>query len=303
MAISERRSSWRNLMDVLETRDYFDTPAGSVILPAGFDLETRQRDEPIDVLRGFFPYESRAIISDRGPIRKEQIASHGFGYAINDPEQREITFLYGHSFDSPVASRKAGSLDILDSAEGVGFEARLPSPELRTPNQNQLVKLLRQKLIGGLSPGFRIPQASAVGRQPVSIIPEPGNPGVNIRRIHDAVLYEISAVQRAAYRSILWTQKSFFHTRLALTGMVALFMEIERLLGRDYLSKLRKEIRGNERIRAKDRRTWDEVVEDGIDEGLDASAAEELADEIAGNNLAMDTRSNAPETEKYYRWL
>ena len=102
----------------------------------------------------------------------------------------------------------------------------------------------------------------------MALIPEPGNPGVNIRRIHDAVLYEISAVQRAAYRSMLWTQKSFFHTRLALTGMVVLFTEIERLLGRDYrLSKLRKEIAGNERIRAKDRRTWDEVVEDAIDEG------------------------------------
>ena len=144
-------------MDVLETRD-FDTPAGSVILPAGFDLETRQRDEPIDVLRGFFPYESRAIISDRGPIRKEQIASHGFAYAINDPE-RELSFLYGHDFDNPVASRKAGSLDILDSAEGVGFEARLPKPELRTPNQNQLVSLLRQKLLGGLS--SRVPNPAS----------------------------------------------------------------------------------------------------------------------------------------------
>ena len=286
--------------DAIETRD-FDTPAGSVILPAGFDLETRQREAPIDVLRAFFPYGSRAIINDRGPIRKEEIASHGFAYAINDPE-REVSFLYGHDFDNPIASKRAGTLDIIDSAEGVGIEARLPSPELRTPNQNQLVSLLRQKLIGGLSPGFRIPPASAVGRQPVSIIPEPGNPGVNIRRIHDAVLYEISAVQRAAYRSIVWTQKSFFRTRLAITGMVALFLEIEKRLGRDYLSKLRREIAGNERLLASDRRTWDEIVEDGIDEGLSASAAEELADEIAGNNLALDTR-NAPETEKYYRCL
>ena len=277
-------------MNTLETRDY-DSPSGSVTLPDGFDLETRQREEPIDVIRGFFPYESRGIINDRGSVRKEEFAANAFAFAINDPE-RELSFLYGHDFDNPIASRRAGTLDILDHRDGVGFEARLPKPELRTANQTQLLQLLRQKLIGGLSPGFRLPPVDSVGRQPKVIVPEKGNPGVNVQRILDAVLFEISAVQRATYRSIIWAQRSFFRTRLAITGMVVLFMDIEKRLGKDYISKLRKDIAGNERIRATDRRTWDEIVSDGLEDGLSLDEAEAIADEIAGNNLAIDTRSN-----------
>ena len=143
-----------------------------------------------------------------------------------------------------------GTLDVLDHKDGVGFEARLPKPELRTPNQTQLLQLLRQKLIGGLISWLSgCHRPSAQGRQPKVIVPEKGNAGVNVQRIRDAVLFEISAVQRATYRSIVWAQKSFFRTRLALVGMVALFTEIERLLGKDYLSKLTsRKLRGNERI-------------------------------------------------------
>lgn len=286
----------------IETRD-FDTPAGSVFLPAGYGLEKRQREGPIDVIRGFFPYSSRGIINDRGTVRKEEIAPNAFGYAIDDPE-REVSFLYGHNFNDPIASKRAGTLDVLDTPDGVAFEGRLPAPEQRTENQNKLVQLLRQKLIGGLSPGFRIPPATAVGRQPVELVPEKGNPGVQVRRVRDAVLFEISAVQRATYRSVVWMQKSFFNTRLGLGGMLLVSEYLSNLMGKDWLAKLRKDIAGNERIRADDRRDWQDAFDDFMAEGLTPAEAEARADELTANNLALDTRSNRQVEElDVYRWL
>ena len=88
-------------MDHLETRD-FDTSAGGVVLPAEY-LETRRADSG-QVIRGFFPYESRGIISDSARVRKEEFAPRAFSFAIDDPD-REVSLLYGHHFDDPLAVR------------------------------------------------------------------------------------------------------------------------------------------------------------------------------------------------------
>ena len=53
-------------------------------------------------------------------------------------------------------------------------------------------------LVGGISPAFRVPPASAVPDAEV-LEDEPGNPGVKIRRIRAAVLFELSLVTRPAY--------------------------------------------------------------------------------------------------------
>ena len=50
----------------------------------------------------------------------------------------------------------------------------------------------------GLSPGFRVPPISAVPNAE-RLIPEPGNPGVQIRLISDAVLREFSIVTAGIY--------------------------------------------------------------------------------------------------------
>ena len=53
-------------------------------------------------------------------------------------------------------------------------------------------------LIRGVSPGFRVPPASAVANAE-ELVDEPGNPDVQIRQINQAVLYELSLVTRPAY--------------------------------------------------------------------------------------------------------
>ena len=50
----------------------------------------------------------------------------------------------------------------------------------------------------GLSPGFRVPPKGVVPNAE-TFRPEPGNPGVQIRQINDAVLREFSVVTSGTY--------------------------------------------------------------------------------------------------------
>ena len=61
-----------------------------------------------------------------------------------------------------------------------------------------LILKVQSGLSRGVSPGFRVPPKSVVANAEV-LEPEPGNPAVNIRRINQAVLFEMSIVTRAAY--------------------------------------------------------------------------------------------------------
>ena len=53
--------------------------------------------------------------------------------------------------------------------------------------------------MGGISPGFSVPSSSAVPNAE-ELLPEPGGLGVFIRRIKEAVLFELSLVTRPAYQ-------------------------------------------------------------------------------------------------------
>ena len=71
------------------------------------DLELRQRGR---LLSGRFPYRSTATVRDRGRVRKERFDPGAFAFAVED-ETREIHLLAGHSYDRPLASKRAGSLN------------------------------------------------------------------------------------------------------------------------------------------------------------------------------------------------
>lgn len=159
-------------------------------------LEVRQRGGGRSI-RGLFRYGSRATISDRGRTRKEQFESRAFRYAIEDPE-REINLLRGHNFDQTLASRRAGSLHLEDTDEALEFFADIPGDELQTTAWRDILRELELGLVGGISPGFRVPPRDVVpGAERLE--PEPGNPGVMIRVIRAAVLHELSLVTRPAY--------------------------------------------------------------------------------------------------------
>ena len=116
-------------------------------------------------------------------------------FAIED-DSRQIDVLSGHDFGKPLASRKAGTLDIEDGDDGVTFEARLPDDPPSWAIDAE--RAIAAGLMTGLSPGFSVPPASAV-LDAERLEPEPGNPGVQIGVIRAAVLREFSIVTAPAY--------------------------------------------------------------------------------------------------------
>lgn len=184
------------------------------------ELEVRARGRK---LFGSFPYGREAVVRDRGRVRKERFRAGAFGWQIRafaelqkemgqvikesfekarlevlreELARRNVDLLRGHNFDRPIASLVAGSLKLDDSATALRFEAELPEdpPSWVTDT----TKAVEAGLIRGVSPGFRVPPASAVSNAE-ELIDEPGNPGVQIRQINQAVLYELSLVTRPAY--------------------------------------------------------------------------------------------------------
>ena len=158
------------------------------------ELEYRQAGRTIS---GAFKYGPTATISDRGRTRKERFGPRAFEHAVND-ETREINLLSGHSLSQPLASRRAGSLKLTDADDALRFEATLPVEGDQPSWIQDTVKAIRSKLVGGISPGFRIPPKGTVPNAE-ELVEEAGNPGVFIRVIRQALLFELSLVTRPAY--------------------------------------------------------------------------------------------------------
>ena len=158
-------------------------------------LEIR-RSGGMRILTGRFNYGSTATVRDRGRVRKERFEPRAFRFAIED-ETRQLDILVGHDFGKPIASRKAGTLEIADGDDAVNFEARLPDdpPSWAV----DMEKSIAAGLMVGLSPGFVVPPASVVP-DAERFEAEAGNPAVQIRVIREAVLREFSVVTAAAYQ-------------------------------------------------------------------------------------------------------
>ena len=162
-------------------------------------LEIRQLDGARE-LTGVFPYNSLATINDgrSSRVRKERFSSRAFAFAINVEPTRKMDLLVGHDFGKPIASRQSGTLTITDADDAVRFTAQLP-PEHLTPSWVvDAEKAIANGTMTGLSPGFRVPPPDVV-RGAERLLPEPGNPSVQIRQIDAAVVREWSVVSAGAY--------------------------------------------------------------------------------------------------------
>ena len=161
------------------------------------DLEIRQVGGARSIV-GTFNYGSTGTTADRGRVRKERFGSRAFGFAIDQEPTRKIDLLVGHDFGKPIASRQSGTLTIADSAEAVTFEATLPDEALTPSWVTDVEKAIANGTMVGLSPGFRVPPVSVVPNAE-RLVPEAGNPGVQIRQIDQAVLREFSIVTAGIY--------------------------------------------------------------------------------------------------------
>ena len=188
------------------------------------ELEIRQDGRR---LTGRFPYESQAVISDRLTVRKETFSAGAFAFSLAEAKAKRarIDLLDGHSFDRPLANtidelvefseirNERGGLDLV-------FEAILPVEGNQPTYMRDMLLKIRNGLARGISPGFRVAPPSVAPNASV-LEPEKGNPGVQIRRINEAILYEMSIVTRAAYTDTsvenrLWTPQSQARRRIWL---------------------------------------------------------------------------------------
>ena len=191
-------------------------------------LEVRQRGSS-RILGGSFPLGRTATIRNRGRVRKERFrrgrggASMSWQYrefqklqrqlaedvsqiadeviaekkreALQDAlEKRNTHLLVGHSYDRAIADTMTGNLALNFSDDAVAFEATLPDVDDMPSWVADAVKAVQGGQLRGVSPGF---QVTAKGAE--KLIPETGNPGVMIREIEDAVVFEYSLVARPAY--------------------------------------------------------------------------------------------------------
>ena len=168
-------------------------------------LELRKRASGAMSLQGRFPYGKRAVLSDGGRTgrpRKEVIAPRAFGFRVDAPKE-DIHLLVGHSYDRPLASRGAGTLELTDGDDALTFTATISEDMQRVSYVQDALTAMAAGLIVGISPGFRLPPKRAVA-QPEKVEdegfdPENGAHNAIIRTVMQALLYELSIVTRPAY--------------------------------------------------------------------------------------------------------
>ena len=162
--------------------------------------EVRQDGEG---LSGAFLYNENAIISDRaamlelrarGGARKQRIMPGAFRFVLND-DTREIQLLLGRDYDRPLASRRAGSLELTDGPDALSFKVD------RLPDTSYVRDFRAQQESGaavfGVAALFRIPPPATVP-DALSYAPEAAaKGGAIIETVNEAVLTALAIVSRA----------------------------------------------------------------------------------------------------------
>lgn len=166
-------------------------------------LEVRAARDGSRRISGRFPYAKLAVLSDggkNGRPQKEQFAPKAFAYRVDDPKA-DIHILLGHDYDRPLASRGAGTLELQDTEAGLTFEATILPEMAATSWALDFFRSFAAGLIGGISPGFRIPPAATVPNAETVTEEDPRLGRALIRTISAALLYELSMVTVPAYKS------------------------------------------------------------------------------------------------------
>ena len=186
-------------------------------------LEIRAKGKR-QILTGSFPYNQTATMRAAGTVRKERFTSGSMSWQVREfaklqdeagdlikqavtefqakrlaqledaLEKRNTHLLIGHSYDKPIADMKTGTLEVEHTRDAVNLEAELPAEGRRPSWVQDAVLSVEGGQLRGISPGFRV---GAKGAE--KLVPEPGNPGVMIREISDAAVFEYSLVARPAY--------------------------------------------------------------------------------------------------------
>ena len=148
--------------------------------PAG-GLEIRADSDGTVRISGRFPYATEAQLA---PGRFERFEPGAFEF------RDDVFLLSQHTWDRPLASTAAGSLELRSEPDALAFTATLPAEVAATSHASDAISLVRSGLASGLSPGFKVsPNGERVERRGDGLL----------RSISRAQLAELSIVTRAAY--------------------------------------------------------------------------------------------------------
>ena len=191
IARSERREGGVRVVERATARGFgiVDRPAYSSSLVSVRE-EVRQRGRG---LVGRFDYNTPTVLRNRGRRRKQTVRPGAFRFAIED-ETREINLLLGRDYDQPLASKQAGTLQLIDNPERLEFFVdELPDTSYV---RDFRAGLSSGAFVAGVAMLFTIPPESAVPGA-TEIIPDPDNPDVDVEVVHEAVLTAIAVTTRA----------------------------------------------------------------------------------------------------------
>ncbi len=148
----------------------------------GGALELRHTENGGVRICGRFPY---GVVTELASARNERFEARAFAERIDAGD--DVLFLAGHSYDRPLASRAAGTLELRDTDTALEIEATLSDG---TSWARDFLAAHAAGLVRGLSPGFRVPAGGdRIERRGSGVM----------RTVTRADLFEISAVTKGAY--------------------------------------------------------------------------------------------------------
>ena len=166
-----------------------DRPAyGGSVVSAREEVRQRGRG-----LAGRFDYNTPTVLRNRGRRRKQTVRPGAFRFAIQD-ETREINLLLGRNYDQPLASHQAGTLQLIDTPEGLEFAVdELPDTSYV---RDFRAGLSSGAFVAGVAALYAIPPLAVVPGA-TELIPDPDNPDVDVEVVHQAVLTALAVTTRA----------------------------------------------------------------------------------------------------------
>ena len=196
--LRERRSGGERVISEALLNGIAVLTGGEQPAYAGARVEARQaqgeiRQTATGALEGEFTYEQTSVISNSGTVRKQRIGRNAFAYVADEPT-REITLTIGRGAGRTLASRRAGSLELDFGADALAFHTTR-KPAATSWWADFLLQLRSGLVVFGVEPQFftaGVPDAT-------SLIPEPGNPGVEIEVISRAILTSLAIVPRTRW--------------------------------------------------------------------------------------------------------
>ena len=166
-------------------------------------------------LSGVFNYGRDRTVKDRGKRRKSRVNAGAFSWQMREFEalqaelakdigeaaqagikdrMREVQLLAGPDYSKPLASLKSGTLKLRDGPDGLEFDA--PKLPATTYARDLQAGMSAKSADYGVDVLYKIPPRDVVP-DAFEIIPEPGNPGVEIEVVKQATLQAIAIVSRA----------------------------------------------------------------------------------------------------------